>query len=334
MFRIDRPASEDPGAPSIELRANLAGRVDIVTLKLFLAVVEEASIAKAAEREHMAPSAVSKRLADLEQSVRATLLERHRRGVSPTPAGEALLRHSRKILRDLTQLECEMAEFSSASHGARGHVRAAANESALFGFFPDALSRFMRNYPNVTVELQPNTSTGAVQAVREGVVDFGIFWGDQPVDGLTVMPCYVDRLVVVVPQGHPLGQRRDLRFVELLDHLLILQERYSSIQNLTERLAAEAGRTLRSRIRVAGFDAVCRMAQEGLGIGIVPDYFVTARAAAMHIAEVPLDEPWANRLHKLCVREDDDMSFNGTLVNASLSLGAGRIETFWCITLR
>jgi hypothetical protein len=57
MFRSDHPAPDDSDLPIIELRANLAGRVDIVTLKLFLAVVEEASIAKAAEREHMAPSA-------------------------------------------------------------------------------------------------------------------------------------------------------------------------------------------------------------------------------------------------------------------------------------
>jgi DNA-binding transcriptional LysR family regulator len=201
-----------------------------------------------------------------------------------------------------------MAEFSTVTETARGHVRAAANESALFGFFPDALSRFMGDHPNVTVELRPHTSTGVVQAVREGAVEFGIFWGDQPVDGLTVMPCYVDRLVVVVPQGHVLAKQRSVRFEDLLDHYLILQEPYSSIQALTERLAAEAGKTLRSRIRVAGFDAVCRMAQAGLGIGIVPDYFVTDRAAAMHIADVSLDEPWANRLHKICLRSDEDLA--------------------------
>jgi DNA-binding transcriptional LysR family regulator len=113
---------------------------------------------------------------------------------------------------------------------------------------------------------------------------------------------------VVVPQGHALARRRSLRFEDLLDHHVILQEPYSSIQVLTERLAAEAGKTLRSRIRVAGFDAVCRMAQAGLGIGIVPDYFVTDRAAAMHIADISLDEPWANRLHKICLRADEELA--------------------------
>ena len=302
-------------------RCHLAARLDLMTLMLFIAVVEEASIAKAAEREHLAPSAVSKRLADLEQTMHVPLLERHRRGVKATPAGEALLAHARRILRDLVQLESEMGGFSSNSHDTRGHVRAAGNESALFGFFPNALGRFMREYPNITVELQPDTSTGVVQRVREGAVEFGIFWGEQPVEGLKVMPCYVDRLVVVAPQDHPLVGRRNLRFVDLLDHALVLQESYSSIQALVERLAAEAGRTLRSNIRVVGFDAVCRMAQSGLGIGIVPDYFVTDRATAMNIAEVPLDEAWANRLHKLCVREPAEEMSTATRLLVDFLIG-------------
>ena len=293
--------------PSLPFRSQLISRLDLVTLRLFIAVVEEASIAKAAEREHLAPSAVSKRLADLELALGVPLLDRHRRGVTLTSAGEALLSHSRRILRDLTRLESEMADFSAETKGARGHIRASANESALFGFFPDALGRFMRDYPSVTVELRPDTSTGVVHAVREGAADLGIFWGDQPIEDLDVMPCYVDRLVVVAPAMHPLVGRRHVRFEELLDHTLIMQEPYSSIQVLVERLASEAGRVARSRIRVAGFDAVCRMAQAELGIGIVPDYFVTGRAAAMHIAEIPLDEPWASRLHKLCVRDSDEL---------------------------
>lgn len=300
-------SSADSASRGLPFRSQLLSRLDLISLKLFIAVVEEASIAKAAEREHMAPSAVSKRLADLELAMRTPLVERHRRGVTLTSAGEALLTHSRRILRDLMTLETEMSEYSAETQGTRGHVRASANESALFGFFPDALGRFMRDHPNITVELHPDTSTGAVRAVREGAADLGIFWGDQPVDDLQVMSCYVDRLVVVAPRSHPLAGRKNVRFVELLDHSLIMQEAYSSIQVLVERLAAEAGRVVHSRIRVAGFDAVCRMAQAELGIGIVPDYFVSDRAAAMHIVEVPLDEPWANRLHKLCIREGEGL---------------------------
>ncbi|MFP3801215.1 LysR family transcriptional regulator [Paraburkholderia sp. SIMBA_027] len=111
-------------------RSQLLSRLDLVTLRLFIAVVEEASIAKAAEREHLAPSAVSKRLADLELALGVPLLERHRRGVTLTSAGEALLSNSRRILRDLTRLESEMGEFTAETKGARGHICASASEAA------------------------------------------------------------------------------------------------------------------------------------------------------------------------------------------------------------
>jgi len=285
-----------------ELRSSLISRIDLITLKLFIAIVEEASIAKAADREHLAASAVSKRIADLEHMLRVQLLDRQRRGVSPTPAGTALMRHARIILDNLDQMEGEIAEYSSQSHAVRGHIRARANESALFGFFPDALSRFLNEYPQVSVDLMPDTSTGVVRAVRENAADVGIYWGDQPTDGLEIFPCYVDRLVVAVPDGHALSTRRTVRFADLLDYELVEQEPFSSIQAVIERTAAESGHRIKTRVRVAGFDAVCRMVQAGFGVGIVPDYFVAARASSMHLVEVALDEPWANRLHKICMR--------------------------------
>lgn len=169
---------------------------------MFIAVVEEASIAKAADREHLAPSAVSKRVADWETVVRVPLLKRHRRGVRLTTAGEALLSHFRRLLRDVSRLEAEMSEFSSTTKGTRGHIRASANESALLGFSPDSLGRFTRDYPHITVEVQPDTSTGVVRAVREGAANLGIFGSEQAVDDLNVMSCYVDRFVVVAPKSH------------------------------------------------------------------------------------------------------------------------------------
>lgn len=308
-------------------RSPLILRIDLITLKLFIAVVEEASIAKVADREHMAASAVSKRIADLEHMLRVQLLERQRRGVSPTPAGTALIRHARIILRDLDQMAAEIGEYSSQSHAVRGLIRARANESALFGFFPDVLSRFMNEYPQVSVDLMPDTSTGVVRAVRENVADVGIFWGDQHADGLDISPCYVDRLVVAAPLGHPLSMRRTVRFAELLDYQPVEQEAFSSIQAVIERTAAESGHRIKTRVRVAGFDAVCRMVQAGFGIGIVPDYFVTARAESIHLVEIALDEPWANRLHKICMRSGSTVPTATRLLVAFLSRRSSHRES-------
>lgn len=281
------------------LHVQLASRLDLVTLRLFVAIVEEQSITKAAEREFIAPSAVSKRIADLEHATQTQLLHRHRKGVEPTPAGQALLHHARIILRNLAQLESEIVDYAD---GVRGQVRLLASESALFGYFPEALSTFARTYPDIRIDLAAQTSQAVVQAVLEGTTDIGIFWGDVPTGPLRVEPCYSDRLVVVAARSHPLGMRESVRFAEVLAHELIEQEAGSAIQALLARQAALLGAVPRTRIRVAGYDAVCRMVEAGMGIGIVPHSYAARLSSAMNVAAVALQEDWVDRHYKVCVR--------------------------------
>src|SRR5262245_39456172 len=92
-------------------------RVDLVTLSLFIAVVEETSLAKAAEREHLAPSAISKRLQDLELNLNVKLFERKPTGMFPTAAGTALLHHARLIMRNVSELETELVDFAGGVRG-------------------------------------------------------------------------------------------------------------------------------------------------------------------------------------------------------------------------
>ena len=103
-------------------------RIDLVSLRLFVAVCEESSIARAAEREFIAPSAVSKRINDLESLVGSALLQRHKWGVRATPAGEALLHHARNVLRSLEKMQGDLSEYTS---GVRGHIRIFANVSSI-----------------------------------------------------------------------------------------------------------------------------------------------------------------------------------------------------------
>lgn len=302
------------------LGGNLASKIDFVTLNLFVTIIQEGSIAKAADRESIAPSAASKRVCDLENVLRVQLLKRHRRGVLPTSAGYALSIHARTILSHLKQLEKSLSEYSADSVEVRGHLNARANESAFSGFFPNTLSRFLHEYPKITIDLQPDTSTGVVQAVRDNAADIGIFWGDQPLEGLRIIPCYADRLVVVMPEDHPLSVNELVSFEELLECEFIEQESFSSIQKITDETATRLGRSLKTRIRVAGFDAVCRMVGAGLGIGIVPENFVTARAQMLGITKVLLDEPWASRVHKICLRANEEISTVTRLFVTHMSL--------------
>ncbi len=295
---MPRPRPPEP------LRINIASRLDLLTLRLFVAAVEEQSIARAAERENIAASAVSKRLGDLELALRTELLHRHRKGIDPTPAGRALLQHARIIIRDLAQLEAEIVDYSA---GVRGQVRIWANESTLFGFFPDQLGSFMAQYPQVRVDFQADLSPAIVQAVLDNAADIGVYSGDLPTADLAVYPCHEDRLVVIVPRGHQLAEQPAIKFTDILPYDIIEQEPRSSIQTLLVKKSSEAGFVLRSRIRVGGFDAVCRMVEARLGVGIIPDRLALKLAAVMDVDVVTLDEDWAIRSHSICVRETAQM---------------------------
>ncbi|WP_454733657.1 MULTISPECIES: LysR family transcriptional regulator [Cupriavidus] len=295
-----RPPGQCRPAARGRHHGGLVSRLDLVTLKLFVAIVEEQSINRAAEREFIAPSAVSKRIADLEHATQTQLLIRHRKGVEPTVAGLAMLNHARTMLRNLAELESEMFDYAD---GVRGNVRMLASESALFGYFPDALKTFTGLYPEIRIDLAAATSAASVQAVTDGATDIGIFWGDVPAPHLKVVPCYSDRLVAVVPAGHPLAAHEAVRYVDVLDHEMVEQEATSALQALLLRQAAELGITPRTHVRVEGYDAVCRMVQAGLGVGIVPHSYAVRLSPQAGVVALGLLENWVDRHYKVCVRD-------------------------------
>jgi len=111
--------------------------LDVKTLRLFVAVCESRTMARAAEQEHIEPSAISKRIAQLETDLGVELLVRERRGVQPTPAGLALLDHARTVLFTLDRIAADAAAFGASRGALRGHVRLVATASALAEALPD-----------------------------------------------------------------------------------------------------------------------------------------------------------------------------------------------------
>src|SRR5687768_785992 len=159
--------------------------IDLLTLKLVVAVVEEQSLAKAAEREHIAASAVSKRIADLEKAVKVQLFRRQRTGVQPTPAGHAFLHHARVLMRDLAQMDSEVGDWAQ---GVRGSLRVFANNSAMVQYLPGHLSRFLALHPLIQVALDEGISPAIVRGVADGTAEIGIFGGNVAAPGLRPVP--------------------------------------------------------------------------------------------------------------------------------------------------
>ena len=291
---------------------NFARRIDLTSLQLFVAVCELGSIARAAQREFIAASAVSKRLSELEAAVETPLLQRHSRGVRLTPAGESLLHHARTVLFGLERMQGELAEYTE---GVRGHVRVHANISAIVQFLPEDLGAFAQQHSQIKIDLQEHLSPDVLQAVQEGTTDLGICnLGPQGSGTLQSRPYRSDRLVLVMPTGHALSARDAINFEEALDWDIVGLHAGSSISLAMRVAAAQAGRTLRQRIQVTGLDAMCRMIDNGLGVGLLPDRAFALMRSVGRLTAVPLTDAWARRELRVVARDFDALPVTSRLL--------------------
>lgn len=275
-------------------------RFDLVDLSLFRHVVEAGSITHGAARAHLALAAASTRIRGLEESLGAALLTRSRLGASPTPAGRALLAHARTILAAVERMQTELSAFSG---GTVGQIRVVANTNALTEFLPDALSAYLAAHPGVSVDIDEHTSDEIVGLVAEGAADLGILSGTVDTAALQTFPFRQDRFVVAAASDHPLAGREAVAFAEVLEHDLVGLDRASAITRFLAERAARIGRPMRLRVQLRGFDAVCRLADARVGLGIVPESTARRAARGLDIAVVPLTDPWASRDLTLCLRD-------------------------------
>ena len=274
-------------------------RLDPTSLRLFVRVVEEGTIARAAGREHIAAAAVSKRLSELEDTLGTPLLNRTNKGVEPTPAGVELLRRARAVLHDLDGIYAEMREFAS---GARGHVRVCANISAISQFLPREIAQFAAAHPGVRIHLEEKISSAVVEAVAGNAADVGVCNRPAPSAEVEVLPYRTDELAVAVPPTHPLANKRAVCFADLLDFDFVGLHTGSSMNLLLTRAATEADRVLSMGIQVTSWDALCRMVEAGLGIGVLPGAVAAPYAETGRVRVLALGEPWARRELCVCVR--------------------------------
>ena len=280
-------------------------KLDPVSLRLFVAVMEENAIARAAAREHIAPSAASRRLAELEDVLRVELFARSNRGTEPTAAAYALLHLARGVLNDLDGIASQMRDYGN---GVRGHVRVVANISAITQFLPGELQRFMARHPQVQVQLQEQISTDVARSVAENAADVGILNDGSYGERLTLLPYRSDELVLVVPTQHALARRKSVRLAEALAFDFVGMHPGSAVNTQLLRGAAEANLPLKLRMQVTGYDALYLMVAAGLGVGVMPRGSAALYKGSQPIRVVTLNEPWAHRQLVLCVRSEESLS--------------------------
>jgi DNA-binding transcriptional LysR family regulator len=169
-------------------------------------------------------------------------------------------------------------------------------------------------------------STEIVHAVKEGLTDIGIYNGNVPAEGLQEKPYRQDRLMLIAPIGHPLADRSRVTLQELAEYDLVALRQDSSIYWLISQSAQKQGITLRVRVQAHSFDAICRMIEAGLGVGILPDKAVESHIRSMRIVAVPISGSWAHRQLNLCIRNYNSLSVIARQMFDHLSASSSRCD--------
>ena len=297
---------------------------DLADLRLFVHIAEAQNLTKGAARACLSPAAASARLKALESQLGSRLFYRDSRGVELTSAGETLLRHARVILRQVEHLK---SEFTAYGADAVGSIRIFANTTAVTEFMPEVLAHFLSTRPGVTVDLQERLTRDIIRGVVDGSSDFGIVSGPVPDAGLQVLHFSTDRLVMVTSVGHPLGEHGSVAFSETLGYEQISLHEGSTLHAFLLDLIEQHGRPLTLRIQLRSFEAMCRMIEAGVGVGLLPESAALRHQKTMRLHIIKLRDEWA--LRERCVLVRDLEALPGcarALISELMQSGSGGSE--------
>jgi DNA-binding transcriptional LysR family regulator len=280
-------------------------KLDLITLKLFLASCRLGSITAGAKSVHLVPSAASRRLTEMEEELGSKVFYRASNGVTLTPAGIVL---ERQVLNVLSQYDKLWIELQDYAIGVRGVVRVAATSSIVTEILASAFREFLENYPSTRIEFEERTDEEIVQSLNDGACDIGFFSSHQFSGDLECTKFLDDSIVLILPQGHSLQGRREVHFCELMSYEFVGWSTGISLENAMQACAAATGEHLKIRLRVRSGGALCNLISQRLGIGVAPYLQVAANVAYLGLPTVRLCDDWAQRSSIIGTKKVDVLS--------------------------
>ncbi|WP_323121141.1 LysR substrate-binding domain-containing protein [Burkholderia alba] len=279
-------------------------RFDLTDLRLFLHVCEAGSITGGAERTHITLQSASERIRGMEEELGVPLLHRTKNGTQATEAGRSLEHHARTVLQQIDHMRGELQQYGA---GLRGHIRLLCNTAALSEYLPDALAAYLPRHPTLSISVEERSSQEIVHAIRSRTAEFGIVADSVGLDGLEQIPFREDWLIAVTASGHPLAARGQVAFAEIVDADFIGMTDGSALQVHLAEQAKALGKRLRYRVQLKSFDAICRLIESGVGIGVVSRHAALRALKTMDIRLIEIADDWAHRKLTICARRFDTL---------------------------
>ena len=242
--------------------------MEIRQLRAFVAIAESGTFTAGALRVHVTQAAISMQIRQLENEIGARVFVRAPRHVILTEAGEQLLRRARHILREHDAAVDEIAELAGAE---RGRLRiGSASAMVLTEQLPSILKELRKQHPAAEIAVTSGTSEVLVDQILAGEVDIAFVSLPVDVRGIKTERLSEDQLVAIASPRHKLAKQRTISAYTLAGERLILGERGGNTRRLIDLFFAQAGVTLRVAMELSRQQAIRRMVEEDMGVGIVP----------------------------------------------------------------
>jgi len=241
--------------------------VSLRQVEIFLAVAQTLSFSEAAKLCHLSQPALSANVKRLEEAVGARLFERHTRKVGLTAVG--LEFHTvASMLTD--NMHMSLARIADVVSGRRGRLVLAAAPSIAASFVPDLLARYLKQHPDIEVELRDELSKDCVKLVRDGVADVALAPLEAGASDLMQQQLFRDSLVLLCPSDHPLASYPNVRWRDLRPYPRVLMSQASNVRQLVDAEFARYGSPLRPAYEVRHLGTMLGLIAANLGIGELP----------------------------------------------------------------
>jgi DNA-binding transcriptional LysR family regulator len=251
----------------------------------FVAVAEELSFSRAAERVGIAQPPLSQQIQKLEAILGCALFDRGGRRVQLTAAGALLVGEARRLLGDASHTADLLRR---AGRGETGTLTIGFWPSTLFSPLPVAIRQFRERFPGVVVRMRELFPPHHLDAIRDATVDVAILREPEPAGGISALPVLVEPFIAAVPAGHRLSRRRAIAASLLRDEPFVLfpREAAPGLHTKVLGLCRAAGFEPRVVQEVEAWHTIISLVEAGIGVSLIPAWFRSHRTGAL--AYLPL----------------------------------------------
>ena len=283
-------------------------RLKLRQLRLLIAVGRHGNIQAAAGELNVSQPAATKMIKDLELDFEVQLFERTNRGVIPTAAGEALIRHGKLIFAQVSHAAQELDDLAVGSRGREvvGTLLAASSR-----LLPEAIGRLLASRPRVAVRVVEGTNEVLMPALRAGEIDLVV--GRLPThrhrEDLEQVPLFQERIVLVAGREHPLAGRDAVTFDDLRPHGWILPPPGTTLRRQVDRFFVEMdGYAPPGVVESVSFLTNRALLGQGSLLGFLPSQVASRGVAAGVMTTLPFDVPFGAGPVGVSFRGEDRMS--------------------------